>query len=150
MSKREQIVTEFALRRDFNELAHTLVRDLAMACKKMAIYGAGHPLSFKAVEKPFAALQAIFQYKASINMNVLRGTLYVLNIGVKDTVFSIQFLQYLQLLDVSNLIFERSVTPHQLGHFVDKLVCRANLHDSRFHLARSLREKDIDTIRVNT
>ena len=56
-------IDESALRLDLNHLAQSLVRELAGACKKMAIYGPEHPQSRRAVEKPFLQISQIFLYK---------------------------------------------------------------------------------------
>jgi hypothetical protein len=80
MKKSADSINESILAADLNELAHSLVRELAMAARKVSIYGSGHPMALKALEKPFLAFEWIFRFKRYINLNLSRGDLYVLNI----------------------------------------------------------------------
>ncbi|HUV30128.1 MAG TPA: HEAT repeat domain-containing protein [Acidobacteriota bacterium] len=150
MSSTSRPITESSLNKDLNDIAHALIRELATACRKMAIYGPGHPLSIKALDKPFLVLGSIFRYKRYINLNVQKGCLYALNIGVKDTVFSAQILQYMQLLDIGALLFDRIVTPDEFAVFVENAVRRDSLYDPNFNVAACLSENGIASIQVNS
>lgn len=121
-----------------------------MACRKMAIYGAKHPQSQKAIEKPFFALSDIFRFKTLIGLNVHMGQLYLINIRLKDTVFNAQILQYLQALDISALLFDRRTNIDQLTLFVESLVRRDLAVDSASHFQSRLRTLHVDTIDVNS
>ena len=98
MSRPVVPITESALRLDLNEEAHTLVRELAMACRKTGIYGTDHPLSVKAVEKPYMVFRKLFRFKSCISLNVQHGCLFLLSIRLKDTPFNAQVLQLLHQL----------------------------------------------------
>ncbi len=143
-------VTDHSLNTDINELAHSLVREFAMASKKAGIYGTGHPLSFKALDKPFHVIETIFRFKRFININVRKNSLYVLNIKVKETVFSDQLLHYLQLLDISSMTFESGLDFKDFAHLVELLVQRKSHYDSGFSLATALKEKGIKEAGINS
>jgi hypothetical protein len=50
-------INEAIFRIDLNEPVYALVREPALACKKTGIYGLGHRLSRKALEKPSLGCQ---------------------------------------------------------------------------------------------
>ena len=45
MTNLSKPINESILKTNLSEMAHSLVRELAMACKKVSIYGPGHPVS---------------------------------------------------------------------------------------------------------
>ncbi|MDZ4723990.1 MAG: HEAT repeat domain-containing protein [candidate division Zixibacteria bacterium] len=143
-------VTESSLKTDLNELAHSLVRELSMACKKMSIYGAQHQLALKAAERPFLDLAKFFSYRPHVTINVNRGQLSVMNISMKESIFTNQILQYLQILDVTSLIFERTLATHELILFIDSLVKRDTLYDPNYSLGAHLMSRKVQTIQVNS
>lgn len=149
MIKSERRITESTLKKDLNELAHCFIRELSTACKKMAIYGSDHPLARKAVGPPFLLLGQIFVYKRYVSMNVRRGELYLLNIALKDNIFSCQVMQFLQILDVKAVLFDKNVSLEELTTFVDALVKRDTLYNPSYRLSEYLQEENIVNIEVN-
>jgi len=143
-------IRESTLSTNLSEQAHSLARELAMACKKMSIYGTGHPQAIKAVEKPFFIFGTIFRFKNHVNLNVFRGQLYLLNIRLRDTAFNSQILQFLQVPDVNAVMFERRMTISQFTFFVENLVKRETAYDPKFQLGEFLVQNGIDCIHVNT
>jgi len=133
-------LNESTLNVNLNEVAHSLVRELAMACKKVGIYGAGHPSADRAVEKPFFVLDHIFGFKRYAGVNLQNGHLYILNIRVKESVFSAELIKYMQILDVRAILFERGVTMAELGAFIGRFVRRINTADHRNLLSSFLRD----------
>jgi HEAT repeat protein len=150
MSKPTSPITASNLSFNLNDQAHDLVRELAMASRKMSIYGAGHPLAIKAVEKPFFILNGIFRFKSYINLNVQRGDLYLLNIRLKDSPFNAQILQFLQLLDVNAVLFERSMRIDDFSFFIETLVTRQMTYNANFSFTSHLKKHEVETIEVNS
>jgi len=150
MNKPTALIRESTLSYNLNEEAHTFVRELAMACRKMGIYGAGHPLAQKAIEKPFFVLGSVFRYKVFVNLNVQRGELYLLNIRLKDSPFNAQILQFLQLLDINAVLFERRMRVNDFAYFIQTLVDRQSHYDAAFSFAQQLSKREVDTIQVNS
>lgn len=104
---------------------------MALAVRKVAIYGNGHPMSVKAVEKPFLIFNRLFSYKRFVNMNLHRGELWVANIRIKDSVFAGELIRYLQVKDLSVLLFERGLEMFELTRFIDRLLnCHADEFES--------------------
>ncbi|MEW5796362.1 MAG: HEAT repeat domain-containing protein [Candidatus Zixiibacteriota bacterium] len=150
MSKPSLPIRESMLGFNLNEEAHNFVREMAMACRKAAIYGTGHPLALKSVERPFFVLSAILRYKIFVNLNVRRGELFLLNLRLKDSPFNAQILQFLQLLDINAVLFDRRMRVNDFSFFVQTMVDRQSHYDSNFSLADELVKRQIDTIQLNT
>ena len=107
MKKPAKPVNEPVLRSSLNEQAHAFARELAMTCKKIAIYGSSHPVSARAMEKPFLLLDKICVAKRYVSLNLQAGYLYALNIRLKESTFTADLIRYMQILDV---IFKASST----------------------------------------
>ncbi len=143
-------VTQALLNTDLNELAHSLVRELAMAFRKVSIYGPSHPLSLKSLEKPFLICGQIFRVRKYITINVQRGNLYVANIALKESVFNTQIMQYFQMLEMKAIVMEASLTTDEFLFFVSTMVKRETLYDAGFSMSTLLKEHRITSIEVNS
>ncbi len=150
MSTVNKTINESSLRTDLSDLAHGLIRELAGAFKKMAIYGSDHPQARRAVEKPFMLISRIFLYKKFVNLNLQKGQLYLINIQLKETIFNSQIIQYMQLRDINALLFDQVMTADEFTLFVQQLVSRADPADRQARIGVLLKEKDIHSIQVNT
>ncbi len=150
MNDHKREVTTSLLNLSMNELARTLVLDLAMACRKLSIYSAGHPLGRSAVEKPFLVFKRIFGVKKYINFNTLRGQLYCCNICLKESVFSGQILQFMQVLDITALTFDRSLSQKDLILFLERFVARLRPDDPDYAMSAYLARQAVTTVDVNT
>jgi HEAT repeat protein len=144
------LITESFLESDLNELAQAMIRDMAIACKKTAIYGPGHPLSAKAVDKALLSIGQIFCYKRKATINVQKGVLYALNIDLKDTMFNSLLLGYLQQLDIYALEFDHSMKSYDLTVLIDGIVLRSKEYDQGLLLDMALAQKGIRSIEINT
>ena len=133
-------IRESTLSANLSDYAHSFVRELAMACRKMSIYGADHPLSAKAVERPFFELGKIFRFRNYVGLNVRQGQLFLLNILLKDSVFNNQILQHLQMVDASAVVFREDLSVDDLSVFVSSLVKRDMVYDPSFHLGKHLQK----------
>ena len=143
-------INESTIATSLNELAHALVRELAMAARKVGIYGSSHPMAVKAVEKPFLVFNHIFRFKRYVNINVSKGNLLVLNIRLKDSVFNEEIIALMQTLDISAILFEKCMTASEFSKFLNRIVKRVDRSDHSNLLGHYLRENRIDTIEVNT
>jgi HEAT repeat protein len=143
-------VNEALLATDVCELAHDFVRDFAMACKKAGIYGPNHPVVVKAVEKPFFSLNAFFRFKRYVHINIESGNLHVLHFRLRESAFVDEVLQYCQVADVNNLIFERNISVTDLREFLAQLVTRQAGSQRGLYLHEYLQSKGISSIQVNS
>jgi HEAT repeat protein len=150
MTKPTSPIRESTLAFNLNDEAHNFVRELAMASRKMSIYGGDHPLALKAVEKPFFVLSAIFKYKVLVNLNMRRGELNLLNIRLKDSPFTAQIVQLLQALDVNAVVFERRMRINDFAYFAQTMVDRQTRYNTASSLPEQLVRKEIDTIQINS
>ncbi len=143
-------VNESTLNINLNELVHGFARELAMAAKKVSIYGSGHPVANRSLAKPFMMAAQIFNVKRYVNINLLRGELYILNICLKDSVFTKEIIRFMQILDLSAILFECHLSMNEFTAFMGRFVKRVNVSDHRNLLSAYLREKKIDSIQVNS
>ncbi len=150
MSKSVQRIKESTLSTNLNDSAHNLVRELAMACRKMSIYGAGHPQSARAVEKPFFVFGEIFAFKSVVNFNVSRGQLHIMNILLKESVFTQQVTQFLQAFDITGIVFDRTISVQQLTTFLTNLVSRDSMSEFSTALRESSESSGDEPLQVNS
>jgi HEAT repeat protein len=150
MSTIRQPISEATLTTNLNELAQTLVRELTMACRKVAVYGSNHPTALRAVERPFFALNEIFRFRNHANLNLHEGTLYVLNISPKKNVFTEELVRRMLTLDIEAILINRRVTMTEFSKFIDRFVKRVSQLNHENLLGTYLQKNRIDTIEVNT
>ncbi len=150
MTTANTTISEAALATSLNELAHAFARELAMACRKMSVYGPQHPMGGKAVEKPFFALDDIFRFRNHVNVNLHGGFLYVLNIRLKPSLFTEEIQRYLHILETEAVLIERRVTMAELTTFIDRLVKRVDLSRHDNLLSTYLEKNHITSIEVNS
>jgi len=150
MSYTPKFLNESALNTNLNELAHSLLREMAMAAKKVSIYGCGHPVAQRALGKPQMILGQIFRFKRYINLNLQKGNLYLLNFYLKDSVFTRDMIQFMQLSEIGGILFEDAVTPNEFNNFVERLVKREQSSDHVVALNQWFEDKGITTIEVNS
>lgn len=143
-------ISESTLKTDLNDLAHSLVRELAMAAKKVSIYGKDHPSSERAVAKPFVFLSQIFHYRRFVNIDLLKGHLYMMNIRLKESVFTEQVLQMMQMQDITMLLIDATVTSEEFTTFVDRFVRRVSPADPNYRIADFLKRARISNIEVDS
>lgn len=143
-------ISESTLKTDLNDLAHSLIRELAMAAKKVSIYGKDHPASEKAVARPFVFLSQIFHYRRYVNIDLLKGHLYMMNIRLKESVFTEQVLQLMQMQDITMLLVDAAVTSSEFTTFVDRFVRRLSPADPNYRIADFLKRARISNIEVDS
>lgn len=145
-----KFLNESALNINLNELAHSLLREMAMAAKKVSIYGCGHPVAQRALGKPQMILAHIFRFKKYINLNLQKGNLYLLNFYLKDSVFTRDMIQFMQLSEIGGILFEQAVTPSEFNSFIERIVKREQATDHLAALNQWLKDNGISAIEVNS
>ncbi len=135
---------------DLNELAHETIRELYLAAKKVSIYSGQHPLAMKAVGNAFTILGRVFRYKKYFNLRIESRNLYAVNIMMKQSIFTDQIMDYMQMLDVNDILLDAELSADELQLFLEKLVQRSPVIDSRNRMDRYLDSKNIQTINVNS
>ncbi|MFQ5498555.1 MAG: HEAT repeat domain-containing protein [Candidatus Zixiibacteriota bacterium] len=143
-------INESTIQTCLNDLAHTLVQELAVAWKKTSIYGPSHPLASRALGRPFLTLDKLFRIKRFVNINVQQGQLFVLNIRLRESMFNRQVIQYMQVSDVHSLLFEQHMSIADFTKFVEGFVIRSMHTGSDNPLAAHLRRQKINTIEANS
>ena len=139
-----------ALNTDLNELAHDFIRELAMAAKKVSIYGSNHQVAQRSLEKPFLTCSKILAFKTSVGLNLHKGNLCLINIVLKESVFTSDIIRYLQILDVTSILLDYRMSMAEFSKFVDRLVKRVSTDDHSKLLSAWLSKNKIDTVEVNT
>jgi hypothetical protein len=150
MSNSPRTISESLLRTDLNDLSHSFASELAMSCKKIAIYSADHPVGRKALEKPFLLLSKFFQFRSSVVIAIQRTNLFISNISLKDAVYHAQIIQPMQINDITVLLFEQDISMNEFGTFMERFVRRVRQDDPNYHFMTFLSKRGIKTIEVNT
>ncbi len=150
MTETPKVITEARLRTSLNEQVHALVLELAMACRKLSIYSVDHPLGRGAVEKPYLIFTRIFGFRRYVNFHTQRGQLYVCNICLKESVFATQILQYMQVVDLTAILFERSMGIREFMWFLERFVRRLRQEDPDYVLADYLTRRGVTCIEANS
>lgn len=121
-----------------------------MACRKMSIYGASHPTAAKAVEKPFLIAAGIFRVRRYISLNAHKGDLYLMNIRLKDSPFTAQIIQFLQVLDLNAVLFSKEMTAPDFSFFIETITTRQMAYNASFSMSTHLAGHKVTTIQANT
>ncbi len=150
MSKSYKSINESTLATSLNGLAHGFIRELAMACRKVSIYGSDHPMGMKAIDKPFFALDEIFRFLNHVNLNLYGGLLYALNIRLKQSLLTDEVVRYMQILETEAVLFDRRLTMTEFAGFIDRLVKRVDLSSHENLLSTYLEKNNITSIEVNS
>ena len=150
MSQIPNPTKESTLYLNLNEMVHALLRDLAMGCKKVSIYGVGHPSSTRAVEKPFLQFQALLRLKRYLNINLQSGSLYILNIRLKESVFTQEIIKYMQLQDINALLFKQGLSMQDLDRVLGRFVQRVDIADTANLLPAYIEKMRIKSVEVNS
>ncbi len=145
----EIMYTEADLTTNLNELAHEMLRELYIAAKKASIYSVDHPLTRKAIGRPFLLMEKIFRFKKFVNLHIASGHLYALNIKTKQSIFTDQIMDYMQVLDVGDILFSSELTADELGLFLGRFVKRLRSGDYQHLLSTFIENNRIDTVNVN-
>ena len=143
-------ISETALQTDFKELATNLTRELAVACKKVTIYGPHHPQARKAIEKPFLLLGRLLTHKRFTNYGLQRGQLSVLNIQLTETIFNDQLIQFMQAHDLSVLVFEHGLSASDFSQFIERFATIGQSQSDTDSLPNYLKARGIDKIQCNS
>ncbi len=142
--------SEKDLNTNLSELALEIVREFFVASKKVSVYSYAHPLSGKAIGRLFFQMEKLFRFKKYVNIHVESGHLFVLNLELKPSVFSDQIIEYMQLLDVKNILFGSDMSMKQLSLFLDKFVRRIPTGIYQDMMQEYLNKNNIDTIEINS
>lgn len=143
-------IDESTLSTNLNELAHNLIRELTMACRKVSIYGSGHPVSEKAVVKPYSEFTTLFSFKKKININIEKGHLFTLNIRLKESPFTEEIVRYMQFKEINAIVFDNSLLISDFSGFMEWFVIKANLSKQSVPLNDQLKAKNIKGVEINT
>ena len=141
---------ESDLNTNLNELAHETIRELYNASKKVAVYSAGHPLTQKAVGRPFFLMGKAFKFKRFFNLQILSGQLHAMNIRIRLSVFSEQIMEYMQILDLRDILFEEGISANELTIFLERFVKRLPSTDYQNLMAVHLEKNKVKSVRVNS
>lgn len=148
--KLQRSINESLLNQSLIKSSDALVRELAMAAKKVAIYGTLHPVAERALERLFAEFKETFKAKRFVNFNLESGRLHVMSIRQRETVFTEDVLRFLQSLEIRAVAFSDKMNHTDLATFVERLVKREKKEPHSQLVPEFLKGKNISTIDVNT
>jgi hypothetical protein len=147
---KQHAYAESDLNTNLNELVHEVLRELFLASKKTSIYSGEHPLSRKAIGRAFVLMEKIFKFKSYFNLHISDGHLYALNIRTRPSIFVDQIMDYMQILDLNDILIESGVAVNQLSLFIGRFVKRLPATDYANLMVNYIEEHKLDTILVNS
>lgn len=147
---KEAIFTESDLNTNLNELAHDALRELLLASKKISIYSGAHPLTQKAIANSFILMEKIFKFKKYLSLHLSSEYLFVLNIRIKQSIFTDQFVDYMRAQDINDILFEAGLTMDQLAEFLDGFINRLPSASPKDLMVNFFENNRIDMVHINT
>jgi HEAT repeat protein len=145
----EYIYKEKDLDVNLSEVAHETIRELYTAARKTAIYSVSHPLTQKAIGRPFLLMEKSFRYKRYFSLHLNGSELFVNNIRIRRSIFSEQITEYMRTLDIEDLVFESGITANELGMFLERFVKKISNSAPGNLMAEYLAKHKINAIKVN-
>ena len=149
MNQTARILNESLLSTNVNDLAHNVINELALAVKKTSIYALDHPTSNKAIEKAFFTCNKIFRFKRYINLNYVDGFMNLLNIRIRNSTFADDVIYFLQINEIDNILFDRSVTYNDFALFIERLGKREKPDAFENLFVKYLKDNGIASIEAN-
>jgi hypothetical protein len=148
--KLQRSISETLLNQSLVQASDAIVRELAMACKKVAIYNTLHPVSERSLQKLHQTFQDAFRFKKYVTFNIESGRLHVMNVRQRETVFVEEVTRYLQTLEIKAVCFHDSMNPAELSTLVERLAKREKVAPLPNFVPEYLKKKNIVTVEVNT
>ncbi|MGH8014986.1 MAG: hypothetical protein ACREBV_02220, partial [Candidatus Zixiibacteriota bacterium] len=150
MKSPRSTISEPLLNLSLIRASDAVFRELAMASKKVGIYGTLHPVAERALEKLFQVFAELFKVKKIVTFNIDSGRLYVMSIRQRETVFTDDITRFFQSLEIRAACFSDNVNFTELASFVERLVKREKKTPQPGFVAEFLKSKQISTIEVNS
>ncbi|UCD94016.1 MAG: HEAT repeat domain-containing protein [Candidatus Zixiibacteriota bacterium] len=147
---KEHTYAESDLNTNLNELVHEVLRELFLASKKTSVYSCEHPLAGKAIGRAFVLMERVFKFKRYFNLHISDGHLYALNIRTRPSIFVDQIMDYMQILDLNDILFESGITVNQLSLFISRFVKRLPATDYSNLMTSYIEEHKLEAILVNS
>lgn len=148
--KLQRSITESLLTQSLINLSDSIVRELALACKKIGIYGTLHPVAERALVRLLTVLKEAFKVKRFVTFIIDSGRLHVMSIRQREIVFTEEFIRYMQSLEIRAISFNDNITITELSAMVERLVKRDNKEPHPNLIPDFLKKKKIDSIEVNS
>ncbi len=148
--KLQRSISESWLNQSLVKASDAIVRELALACKKVAIYGALHPVAKRSLERLFSEFKSAFNVKRVVAINLEAGRLHVMSIRQRETVFTEEVLRFLQFLEIRAACFTDLMSQTDLAAFVERLVKREKHQPRPDFVPDYLKSRHISSIEVNS
>ena len=150
MKSQRSKISEPLLNLSLVKSSDAIVRELALACKKVGIYGPLHPVAERALEKLFLAFMEIFKAKKLVTFNLDSGRLHVMSMRIRDSIFTDDVTRFFQALEVRAVCVSDNLDHKDLAAFVERLVKREKKTPHSSFIPDYLRSKHITSIEVNS
>jgi len=148
--KSQRSTSESLLNLSLIKLSDAIIRELAMACKKVSIYGTLHPVSERALVRLFSIFQEAFKAKRCVTFSLESGRIHVMGVRQRESVFTEEVMRYLQSLEIRAVCFDDKMNVTDLSTFVERLIKREKKELHPNFVPEYLRNKDVSTIEVNS
>jgi len=148
--KLQRSISEALLNQSLIKSSDAIVRELALACKKVSIYGTLHPVAERSLERLFLEFKEIFKAKRFVTISLEAGRLHVMSIRQRETVFTEEVMRYLQSLEIRAACFMDNMNHTDLSVFVERLIKREKKEPHSNFVPDYLKSQNINTIEVNS
>ncbi len=148
--KLQRSISENLLNQSLIRASDAILRELAMACKKVSIYNSLHPVSERSLQRLHRAFDDAFEFKKYVIFNIESGRLHVMHVRQRETVFAEEVARYLQTLELRAVCFHDTINLGDLSTIVERLVKREKVAPPSNFVPEYLKKKNIAAIEANS
>jgi HEAT repeat protein len=119
------------------------------AIRRLEMYPPGHPAVLKAVEKPFSALQEIFESANHLIISKVEDNIVINGKNVEGTDLLKRLIDEFDNENISSLTFTKSLTKEELGTFLGFFVKPLGKDTGTKSLSEFLKDNGIQSVKVD-
>ena len=126
-----------------------VLRQIHAAIRRLEMYPPGHPAAVQAIEKPFLALQEIFEVTDHLIISRVEDKIIVNGKSVEGEDAVKRLLEEFDQESVSSLTFFKSLTKEELSSFLNFFVKPLGKKDQSISLPDFIKKNGIQSIKID-
>ena len=126
-----------------------VLRQIHAAIRRLEMYPPGHPAAVQAIEKPFLALQEIFQVSDHLIISRVEDKIIVNGKSVEGEDAVKKLLEEFEHENMSSLTFFKSLTEEELSSFLSFFVKPLGRKDQSISLPDFIKKNGIQSIKID-
>jgi HEAT repeat protein len=119
------------------------------AIRRLEMYPAGHPATLQALEKPFSALQKIFEGTDLLTISLVEDKVIINGKNVEGTDLLKRLIEEFQNENIRSLTITKSLTKEELNKFLSFFVRPLGESTHTTSLPEFVRKNDIGSIKID-